>query len=184
MNSLDMPNANAAPSESYGSPPIRRNKLGIFVAAFTSCLSVALLGIGALFVVRVISGVTPDGAFAKGNFLEGVGFAILLASLNFVLFFITIPTAFIGLGLTLGRKPYATHSRPSDYYREGAIVGAVIVSATTGLFGLSISLTGAIGAASTGMLIGALAGLVSAHIYRLIVKPEEQAMQHDFSIFE
>ena len=165
---------------------IRHVKLALFLSSLAACLSVTLLGLlGTAFVYLVMSlfGVQHfyqlNGAFGKGAVL-----GVQMATYNFILFFITVPAAWLAMGLSIGRFPHRGIVQRAPYLRWAAIWGTLLVGGTTGLFGTLISgPLGGFAALLTGGMIGAVAGLLCGLLFLAIVKPAEQLHQADISVF-
>lgn len=159
---------------------IQRNKLALFASALTACAAVSAVGFLSVFLLTLV---TQDDGISKNDFLAGMQMASQISAVNFFLFFINIPAAFVGLAVTLGRKPYALKVEPLGYYREAAIVGAVLVGGICSLIGLAQSALGAFGGMFWGGMIGAASGCCCAGVYRLIVRPDRQINHVDPEIF-
>ncbi len=160
-----------------------RNKLGLFAASLTACISVALIGLGFTMLLNIAGLGSTYGYESQSPIIGGIAVAAMLSMMNFVLFFITVPAAFFGLALTLGIKPYSPNVRRFSYFREAALVGGFLVGLVSGLFGLAENLQTSAVAALSGGLIGALSGLVCAKVYLIIVKPEKLGQGIDPDIF-
>ncbi|MDX1291367.1 MAG: hypothetical protein R3265_01045 [Hyphomonas sp.] len=162
----------------------RRIKLGLFLSSFAACLGVTLIGLAAAFALSLFDALLTNGAFnARTGFLQGVQMATMAAMFNFILFFITVPAAWLAMGLSIGRFPHRGISARAPYLRWAAIWGAILVGATTGFFGLVSGPLAALGALLTGVMIGALAGLICGALFHAIVKPAEQLREADISVF-
>jgi len=111
---------------------------------------------------------------ASRQLAEGAQIAFIVAAMNWVLFFITIPAAWLVLGLSIGRMPRREITRPAPYLRWGAIWGAILVGTTTTILASSEGAIGAMGALIAGACIGGLAGTACGGIFLAIVKPRQQ----------
>ena len=166
-----------------------RNILAIGACGVVACLSVSLISF-------ILAGATAFMNFDRTEFISGeqtvwtqiangVQLAMLLGLMNFVLFFITVPAAWLALGFTLGRKPRKGIANASSYYRDAMIWGALLVGLTTGVFGaMDDKLIVSTAAGVTGAMIGASAGAICAFVYLLIVKPTQLYTEPDASVFD
>jgi hypothetical protein len=165
---------------------VKRIRLALLVSSFAACLSVTLMGFIFLGLMEVTFGLLGfDSGLAVGEqgILGGVRMALQLASLNFFLFFITVPAAALALGLSIGRLPHRGITAVKPYLRWGAIWGAVLVGGTTFLFGWFGGAAAAIGALIAGGLVGGLAGALCGFLLHLIVRPAKQLSEVDLSVF-
>jgi len=176
---------------SYAGPVQRRRfrriKLGLFLASMAACLGVTLLGVFCLAMMRLSMGViAADYNFEllSGNtFMGGLFMGVQLSTYNFLLFFITVPAAWLALGLSIGRFPYRGIVARKPYVRWAAIWGAILVGGTTGLFGFLSGPANALGALLSGGLIGAAAGIGCGLLFHAIVKPANQLADVDVDVF-
>lgn len=176
---------------SYAGPVARRSfrriKLGLFFSSLAACLLVTLIGIVFSQILRLavgLAGAAMDySQFASGGFLGGVQGALMLASYNFFLFIITVPAAWLALGLSIGRMPYRGIVRRAPFIRWGSIWGAILVGGTTGFFGFLDSMVSGSGALLAGGLVGALAGALCGLLFYAIVKPANQLADVDIDVF-
>lgn len=164
---------------------VKRVKLALLVASFAACLSVTLMGFILIGLMELMIGIISFGGLGVGDrgFMSGVQMALQLSSLNFFLFFITVPAAAIALGLSIGRFPRRGITAMRPYLRWGAIWGAILVGGTTFLFGLFGGLLAGTGALVTGGLVGGLAGAFCGYLVHLIVAPARQLSEIDLEIF-
>lgn len=176
---------------------IKRVLLGSFVAALAASFFVSMIGILIIIGTNLISGILgipTTSWFAQIGFWSGVTTATFAAAVNWYFGYLTVPAAWLALGLSIGRFPKRKITRPTPYYRWGAIWGAILVGATTtvgvavitqGTFGVTSAsyLSGIIGAGLMGMLIGAIAGLLCAVVFRVIVRPAEQVRNIALDVF-
>lgn len=165
---------------------IRRVKLGLLLASLAACLGVTLIGVAANAILQLIAelaGFRRQMENATG-LAGGAYVAIQLAIFNFILFVITVPAAWIAMGLSIGRFPHRGIAARMPYLRWAGIWGAILVGGTTAGLGTLIAgpLAGA-GALVTGALIGTLAGLLCGLLFHAIVKPAEQLHDADISVF-
>lgn len=167
-----------------------KNMLAIGACGVVACVAVSLISLMVMGVLAAVFGLQDDLPFFSDNSLssqieEGVQLALLLGMMNFVLFFITIPAAWLALGFTLGRKPRKGIVKPISYYRDAMIGGALLVGLTTGIFAsLDNSWISGLSSALVGSSVGAAAGAVCALIYLLIVKPAKLYTEPDAKVFE
>ena len=165
----------------------RRIKLGLFLSSMAACLAVTLLGVMCTAMMTLSLGLTGAAMnyrlLSSNTFLGGIHVGFQLASYNFLLFFITVPAAWLALGLSIGRFPYRGIVRRMPYVRWAAIWGAILVGGTTGAFGLLESPIHALGALLSGGLIGASAGVGCGLLFHAIVKPANQLSDVDVSVF-
>jgi len=173
---------------------IKRLWLGAFLGAITAVLAVAFVALVFATVVWAIGELilgqgTLDSSFDGNPLVLGAAGAILASIMNWYVFFITIPIATLVLRFSLGRLPGKGVTRAVPYLRWGSIWGAVLVSFPSMLGGMllfGIGTTGRsggnggdtlqvfAGAAMTGAVIGAIAGLGVAGMFMLIVRPRSQ----------
>ncbi|MEO1641775.1 MAG: hypothetical protein AAFR74_00460 [Pseudomonadota bacterium] len=73
------------------------------------------------------------------GFMGGAGLALGLSAANWILFFITIPAAWLALGFSIGQFPRKKIIAAAPYYRWSAIWGAILVGVTCSLFGAAAS---------------------------------------------
>ena len=178
-----------APLPAYATSPrpkrVKRIRLALLAASFAACVSVALIGFVMAGLMQVMFGVLGFSAFGLGlsGFLNGVQLAFNLASLNFVLFFITIPGAAMALGFSVGRLPHRGITALAPYMRWGAIWGGILVGGTTGAFGLFGGIASAAGGLFAGAVTGALAGLFCGFLMHRIIAPARQLTEMDVSVF-
>lgn len=180
-----------------GPAKLKRIALASFLCGVTACITVALIGAAAIFIVstaQAIVGVT-NGIFQGGNGLAGgISIALGMSAMNWWFFYFTIPAAWIALGFSIGRMPHRGITRVMPYYRWGAIWGALLVGATTTFFsivlgsGFTVSSDASqpafvLGAGLTGMLIGGLAGAICGGLFIAIVRPAEQVRRIEVSVF-
>lgn len=196
-------------SETQTAPPayatkaphkVRRLWLSVFLLGPAACLFVAMLGITVLFAMQAgpaLFGLSDNFAtLSEEGFplFQGAAVAALAAALNWFFFYLTIPAAWIAMAFSLARFPRRRIVRPAPYYRWGVIWGATIVTAVS-LFGVlavygETGGSGAgelaqrlAGAALTGALIGAVAGMGCAGLFRLIVRPARQVREIEVDAF-
>jgi hypothetical protein len=164
---------------------IRRVKLALFLSSLTACLGVSLVGGIALGLAHILFGaiglgrVQPFDPSLQSGFMTG----LQLAAMNFLLFVITVPAAWIALGLSIGRMPHRGIAARSPYLRWAAIWGAILVGGTTMSFGLLESLPTGFGALLSGSIVGAIGGLGCGLLFYAIVRPAEQLRDVDVSVF-
>ena len=165
---------------------IRRVKLGLLLSSLAACLGVTLIGLFLTFVFGVLEGIGMlPTMFDRPNsgFLFGIQMAAMMSLFNFILFFVTVPAAWLAMGLSIGRFPHQGIAARAPYLRWASIWGALLVGGTTGGFGVTASLLTGLGAVLTGACIGALAGLVCGLLFLAIVKPAQQLHEADISVF-
>ena len=165
---------------------IRRVKLGLLLSSLAACLGVTLIGLFLTFVFGVLEGIGMlPTMFDRPNsgFLFGIQMAAMMSLFNFILFFVTVPAAWLAMGLSIGRFPHQGIAARAPYLRWASIWGALLVGGTTGGFGVTASLLTGLGAVLTGACIGALAGLGCGLLFLAIVKPAQQLHEADISVF-
>lgn len=180
----------AAPGlPSYASAPrpkrVKRIRLALLVSSFAACLSVTLMGFvfsGFLQLAIGLTGLNPLGVGSPG-FLGGAHMALQLSSMNFFLFFITVPAAALALGLSIGRFPHRGITALKPYLRWGAIWGGILVGGTTFAVGWFGGAASAIGALMAGGSVGLLAGAFCGFLVHAIVAPAKQLTDVDLSVF-
>lgn len=177
------------PLPAYATTPrpkrVKRIRLALAVSSFAACLSVTLMGFIFLGLMQMASGVMGFAGLGVGQsgFASGVQTAFQLASLNFFLFFITVPAAALALGLSVGRLPHRGITALMPYLRWGAIWGAVLVGGTTFGFGLFGGAASAAGGLVAGAAIGGAAGGFCGFLIHRIVSPARQLTEVDLSVF-
>jgi len=173
-------------------PKLKRVGLACFLCGVAACVSVALVAFAIGFLVAITRSILGvDGAlFGDEGFWAGAGVALLLSAMNWWLFYITIPVAWLVLGLSIGRFPRRGITRPLPYYRWASIWGAILVGGTSLVFSSASffgpsnpELSFTFGAAFLGTIIGALAGLACGWLFLAIVKPAEQVRQINVDVF-
>ena len=185
------PSPKETPLPAYVGPVARRRfkriKLGLLLSSMAACLGVTFLGVICTRMLALALGITDAAmnyTLLSGNtFLSGVHGAFQMATYNFLVFFITVPAAWLALGLSIGRLPYRGIVKRTPFIRWGAIWGAILVGGTTGGFGLLGSVSVAAGALLAGGLIGAVAGAGCGLLFYAIVKPANQIADVDVSVF-
>ncbi|MFN4025270.1 MAG: hypothetical protein ACK4MQ_10570 [Hyphomonas sp.] len=178
--------ADALPAYALEARPkrIKRVKLALLLASLAACVSVTIIGFVLIGLMEAFSAVARVRAFSgENNVLSGAMLAFQLSALNFFIFFITVPAAALALGLSIGRMPHRGVTRLAPYLRWGGIWGAILVGATTGLFGMLGGALSFAGALLAGLGVGALAGLICGLIFHAIINPAKQAGELDVSIF-
>ncbi len=175
----------------------KRIKLGLFLSSLAACLGVTLLGaIGSGFVALAtgIAGISTYSLDGQQSFAGGLLLGLQLATYNFFLFFITVPAAWLALGLSIGRLPYRGIVKRVPFVRWGAIWGSILVGGTTGIFGGLIGSASAgdfsvsailyiVGSLVSGILIGFVAGALCGLLFHTIVKPAQQLADVDVNVF-
>ncbi|MCA8900806.1 MAG: hypothetical protein KDA53_06100 [Hyphomonas sp.] len=164
----------------------KRIKLGLFLSSLAACLGVTLLGLLSSGLVSLAFGLTGRSSYVYFNehsFVNGMMMGCQLATYNFFLFFITVPAAWLALGLSIGRMPYRGIVKMRPFLRWGAIWGAILVGGMTGGFGLFSGPVNAAGALLTGGMIGAVAGVACGLLFHRIVRPAEQLADVDVNVF-
>ena len=164
---------------------IKRVKLGLLLSSLAACLGVSIIGGLLLALVQIMLGLFGMKGMEpfQSTFASGVVTGLQLAALNFVLFLVTVPAAWLGLGLSIGRMPHRRIAARKPYIRWAAIWGAILVGGTTFIFGLIESIPTAIGALASGASVGALAGVGCGFLFYAIVRPDEQLRDVDISVF-
>ncbi|MEM7329723.1 MAG: hypothetical protein AAF437_13355 [Pseudomonadota bacterium] len=177
---------------SYTVPTIAKFKrigLASFLCGMAACIMVTLIGAILLFLGFQVSSAFGQDAgliFSNQGILQGIGFATLMAAMNWYFAYFTVPAAWIAIALSLGRFPRRGIVHPLPYYRWGAIWGSLLVGGTTGIacFFLSdMNMGAATSGFTTGAVIGAIAGFGCGAIFRGIVRPAEQVKQIRVDVF-
>lgn len=180
------------PGYRLAKPKLKRVGLACFLCGVAACVSVALVAFAIGFLVSITRSLLGvDGALiGDEGFWAGAGVALLLSAMNWWLFYITIPVAWLALGLSIGRFPRRGITRPLPYYRWASIWGAILVGGTSLLFSSASffgrsnpELSFTVGAGFLGIMIGALAGLSCGWLFLAIVKPAEQVQQINVDVF-
>ncbi|MFT5774091.1 MAG: hypothetical protein ACI93G_000443 [Hyphomonas sp.] len=158
----------------------------LFLSALAACLGVFLIGgigLALALLVQSLFGLDRVGMFDTG-FAGGIATGLQLSAMNFFLFLITVPAAWIALGLSIGRMPHRGIAARRPYLRWAAILGPILVGGTTCFFGMSVAglATGA-GALLSGASGGALSGIGCGFLFYMIVGPDEQLRDVDISVF-
>lgn len=164
-------------SQARNRPKIRRVAIATILCTLAASILVALLAgivafVGAM-ILRLV-GLTPTAAGNSEGFLGGASIALMMAALNWFVFYIVLPVTLVVFSLSLGLFPSRGIAAPAVYYRWGAIWGAILVGGTTGFFGFALSAAAGFGALLTGGTIGILAGLTCARLFLIIVQPARQ----------
>jgi hypothetical protein len=163
---------------------VKRVWLATFVSALAACLGVTLLGFILMGLTQSVFGILGMGLnIGQGGFTGGAQLAMVLASYNFFLFFVTVPAAALVLGLSVGRFPLRGITAQLPYLRWGAIWGALLVGGVTGLFGSFGGAASALGALLTGSAIGAIAGTFCGFLMHRIIDPLRQLSDVDIAVF-
>lgn len=160
---------------------VRRVKLALFLCSLAACILVAILGGVCAGLTGISAGVF--GYNSLGDFSEGLQIAFTLSAMNWILFFITIPAAWLALGLSIGRMPHRGITRPAPYLRWGAIWGAILVAGTTAGFSALEGPVSGLGGLIGGIMVGAPAGLACGGIFLSIVKPRQQLGNQTVDVF-
>ncbi len=170
-------------------PKLKRIGLASLLCAIAACVTVALIGITTAFTYGLLAGLLGiDSRFMNSGSdpFRGASFAVLMSAMNWYVGYITIPVTWLVLGFSLGRLPHRGIMKRIAYYRWGAIWGAILVGATTGIATYIIAdgiLLQAFSAFLTGALIGALAGLICGWLFLAIVRPAEQVRRIQVEVF-
>ncbi len=177
---------------------IKRVALACFLCGVNACISVAIIAIIIIFTASMVQSLLGGNGNLFGTsrgFLGGAFMALGMSAMNWWLFYVTIPAAWIALGLSLGRFPHRGITRALPYYRWGMIWGAVLVGGTTTFFGymignggweagsLGVQLDFMLGATLTGSLVGAAAGALCGALFLAIVRPAEQVQRIEVEVF-
>jgi hypothetical protein len=165
------------------STKVHRVKLALFLCSLSACILVSMLGFICMGMLSAVFGFGNASIGTSGGFAEGMQTAFMLSAMNWFLFFITIPAAWLVLGLSIGRMPRRRIIRPAPYLRWGAIWGAVLVGTTTTIFASSLGLSGVLGGLLAGASIGAVAGTACGGLFLLIVRPRQQLGHQAVDVF-
>lgn len=177
---------------------VTRVRIAIFLCGLVACLAVALIAAAVLFVINIVShafsmgGLDPMMDPGSGRFTFGVMLALMGGALNWLMFYATIPAAWLALGFSIGRFPRRGIVTPGPYRRWGAIWGAILVSIVTAPAAALFSepgenplgaIAGFAGGLLGGSMVGGLAGLVCASLFLMIVRPASQIRDIDADVF-
>jgi hypothetical protein len=165
---------------------VKRIKLALLLSSMAACVAVAIVGfllMSISFMIIGLTGQTPGLAVGAGDFRGGALLAAQLATMNFILFFITVPAAALALGLSIARFPHRGITHMIPYLRWGAIWGGLLVGATASAFGLFGGVASALGALMCGGAIGGIAGTFCGFLFHAIVQPARQLTEMDVSVF-
>lgn len=157
-----------------GPTKLQRVKLALFLCSLSACILVSILGFICMGILAAIFGFSNVSIGPSGGLTGGMQTAFMLSAMNWFLFFITIPSAWLVLGLSIGRMPRRNITRTAPYLRWGAIWGAILVGVTTGIFASSDGVLGVAGGLLAGASIGAIAGVACGGLFLTIVKPRQQ----------
>lgn len=190
MTQPSVPEADT-PLPSYAGPlqtrRLKQIKTGLLLASLAACLSVTLLGAvfsGLFSIMAGLAGTSMNSGLQGGDgILGGMYGGLQLATYNFILFFITVPAAWLALGLSIGRLPYRGIVRRRPYALWASIWGAILVGGTTGGFGLISGVMSSLGALFAGAMIGAIAGAGCGLLFHAIVKPANPLSDVDVNVF-
>lgn len=167
-------------------PKIRRTIIASLACAVLACAIVALIGFVLLFSAQTIGSITMGQRLNLGNpndspILTGIGMGLMMCAFNWFFFWIIIPVTWLVLGFTVGRMARKRNINRKAYFRTTAIVGGLLVGATTGFFGFAIDnnlVTGLV-AGLTGAAVGAIGGCFCAFVFLAIVKIDRQILAQD-----
>ena len=187
MNEMDSSASSVSPAYADPAPRkhIKRVRLALFLSSLAACLGVSLIGGISLGLSQALMGAMGVGRVMpfESTFLGGLTTGLQLSALNFVLFFVTVPAAWIALGFSIGRMPHRRIAAKRPYVRWAVIWGAILVGGTTGGFGLIESVVTGLGALVSGASVGALAGVGCGLLFYAIVRPAEQLRDVDVNVF-
>lgn len=188
--------APTAADYTISAPKLKRVGLACFLCGIAASLCVALVAVGLGLVSNLFGLFTDFGvdAFDGQTFWSGAAFSVFISALNWWIFYFTIPAAWLAIGLSIGRLPHRGITHAGPYYRWAGIWGAVLVGGTclffSGIVGWGNSFattSGAfayvVGATSTGLLIGAIAGVICGALFRAIVRPATQVKRIQIDAF-
>ena len=181
-------------TDMFGRPrlSIRRNKLACFVSGIFSVFAVTLVAICLFFLLNLlhiaITGHELDGMGrfpAENSFLTGVTTALFVSMFNVFVCFITVPLVWILLGQSLGRFPHRGFATRLPYFTACLLSGACLVGLAsiipyqhfftdTYTGSRSLALQTIAGSVLCGLLIGSLAGALTATVHLLILRPATQ----------
>lgn len=180
------PPADTLPAYAVSPRPkrVKRVWLATLVASLAACLAVTLIGFILMGLSQSLFGIfSPGMVIAEGSFGGGVQLALVLASYNFFLFFLTVPAAALVLGVSVARFPHRGITALQPWLRWGAIWGGLLVGGVTAGFGLFGGAATALGALLTGSAIGALAGTFCGFLMHRIIDPVRQLSDVDVGVF-
>ncbi|MEM1036334.1 MAG: hypothetical protein AAGI14_06195 [Pseudomonadota bacterium] len=173
-------------------PKIKRVALACFLCGVAACLSVTLVALGLFGLGRAIIIMDDDLNVISGRgMLAGAGFAMFISLFNWFVFYITVPAAWLTIGLSIGRFPHRRITAAAPYYRWSAILGALLVGVTCSVFAALVYTDGGergelgywFGATLMGVFIGAVSGLICGGLFRAIVRPASQIKRHQLEVF-
>ena len=198
MSSPQEPAATRSDYTIHEPKKIKRVALACFLCGVNACISVTIIAIIIIFSVSMFDGLTGNNGNVFGSsrgFLGGSFLALGMSAMNWWLFYITIPAAWIAIGCSIGRFPHRGITRAIPYYRWGMIWGALLVGGTTTFFSTMLGTGGwdgltrtleasyVLGAALTGGAIGAAAGALCGALFLAIVRPAEQVRRIEIEVF-
>lgn len=174
-------------------PKLKRVGLACFLCGVAACLSVALIGLGMVALGALFNSLFMDQSdlFSDEGLVGGVMLASVISMMNWWFCYLTIPAAWLAIGLSIGRFPRRGIIHAAPYFRWSAIWGAVLVGGTSSIFtglvafgrhgreNVSLWLSGTL----TGLLIGAIAGLICGWLFRAIVRPTAQVTRLQVEVF-
>lgn len=167
-------------------PRIRRVTFALIICTIAASILVALLAGAVMFVAGVVLdllGRSPDLSGSEPGFLAGAYMALMIAALNWFMFYIVLPVTLIVFSLSLGRFPRRGITSKRSYERWGVIWGSLLVGGTTGFLALFMGDAAALGSLVTGAALGAIAGLICARLFLTIVRPAKQLSEIDTEVF-
>ena len=168
-----------------GKRKVKRVVLAIFLTGLAACIGVAIIGAVLLFTLNFLG--APVGAVGTSEgVIGGIMFAFLASALNWFVFYLTIPAAWLVLGFSLGMMPRRGITKRAAYFRWGIIWGVLLVAGTASIFaGLLVNqdLLAGIGGFIGGVIVGAPAGAICAWLFLAIVRPAEQIGEASADVF-
>lgn len=165
---------------------VERLWLGLTLSAVAACVSVTLVSLTiSFFLFLVVDAFGLEAAFDMGGgAYSGVTYALILGIFNFLIFFINVPVTLLTMYFTIGRLARRRVASMRPYLIWASALGSMLVGVTTGVLGsFGAGLGQLAGAALTGLLIGALAGLFCGFLFYKIVRPQEQAFDRSADVF-
>ncbi len=184
-----------SPARTKAPPPkVRRVLLAVFLCGLAACAMVTAIGSATLFGLRALDEIVLTGESQTLDLdtpplMRGALIAGLAAAINWAVFYLTIPAAWVAIWLSLGRFPRRGILHGAPYRRWGTIFGAGLVALPT-LFGAAAFSGDAsergtvlLGAGLVALPLGALAGLACAGLFLAIVRPMRQVQRMDAAVF-
>lgn len=174
---------------------LKRVQLATFLCAIAACVTVALLAFVVLFTYFFLSEQLDILPVVNDGFGLGMVYGLIACAMNWFVGYLTIPVTMLFLYFTVARLARQHIVERKRYMRRCAILGAILVSVTlavlTPLFApsgpsgvyQSNAIILASGATFSGVITGAVSGLIIGWLFHAIVRPANQVMVIDESVF-